>query len=56
MQTTGVIQMDGYLEPFRDAIKSRYSKAQKWIKDINANEGGLEKFSRVCETPLYSSV
>ncbi|KAF1833141.1 alpha-glucan branching enzyme [Decorospora gaudefroyi] len=43
---TGIIQLDGYLEPFRDALKSRFSKAQQWIKTINETEGSLEKFSR----------
>ena len=38
--------MDGYLEPFKDALKSRFSKAQKWIKTIEETEGGMEKFSR----------
>jgi 1,4-alpha-glucan branching enzyme len=42
----GIIQMDGYLEPFKDALKSRFSKAQKWIQTIEETEGGLEKFSR----------
>lgn len=52
---TGIIQMDGYLEPFRDAIKSRYAKAQQWIKDIDSTEGGLEKFSRVRRAPIIQS-
>lgn len=43
----GIIQLDGYLEPFKDSLKSRFSKAQKWIKTIDDTEGGLEKFSRV---------
>ncbi|CAN9367810.1 unnamed protein product [Alternaria alternata] len=43
---TGIIQMDGYLEPFKDALKSRFSKAQKWIQTIEETEGGLDKFSR----------
>ncbi len=43
----GIIQMDGYLEPFRDALKSRFSKAQQWVKTIDETEGGLEKFSKV---------
>jgi hypothetical protein len=43
----GIVQLDGYLEPFKDALKSRFSKAQKWIKTIDETEGGLEKFSRV---------
>jgi len=44
---TGIVQLDGYLEPFKDALKSRFSKAQQWIKAIDDTEGGLDKFSRV---------
>jgi hypothetical protein len=43
----GVIQLDPWLEPFKDSLKQRYAKAQNWIKTINETEGGLEKFSRV---------
>ncbi|MCJ1450311.1 alpha-1,4-glucan branching enzyme [Mycoblastus sanguinarius] len=43
---TGVVQLDPWLEPFTDALRSRYSHAQKWIKTINDTEGGLDKFSR----------
>lgn len=43
----GIVQLDPYLEPFSDALRSRFSKAQKWIKTIDETEGGLEKFSRV---------
>lgn len=43
----GVVQLDPWLSPFKDALRSRYSHAQKWIKTINDTEGGLEKFSRV---------
>ncbi|KAF1363940.1 alpha-glucan branching enzyme [Lizonia empirigonia] len=43
---TGIVQLDPYLEPFKDALKSRYAKAQQWIKTIQETEGGLEKFSR----------
>ena len=42
----GVIQLDPWLSPFKDALRSRYSHAQRWIKTINDTEGGLEKFSR----------
>lgn len=42
----GVVQLDPWLSPFKDALRRRYSKAQKWIKTINETEGGLEKFSR----------
>lgn len=45
-KSTGVVQLDPWLSPFKDALRSRYSHAQKWIKTINETEGGLEKFSR----------
>lgn len=48
----GVILLDPYLEPFRNALKSRYAKAQKWLNDIDKHEGGLEQFSRVSDAPL----
>jgi len=44
---TGIVKLDPYLEPFTGALKSRYTKAQQWIKTINDYEGGIEKFSRV---------
>ena len=44
--TAGVVQLDPWLSPFKKALQSRYSHAQKWIKTINDTEGGLEKFSR----------
>lgn len=43
---SGVIQLDPWLEPYRDALKHRFAKAQQWIKTINETEGGLDKFSR----------
>ncbi|CAK3854879.1 1,4-alpha-glucan-branching enzyme [Lecanosticta acicola] len=43
---TGVIQLDPWLEPYSAALRSRFSKAQNWIKTIEKNEGGLETFSR----------
>lgn len=43
----GVVQLDPWLAPFKEPLRHRYSKAQQWIKTINENEGGLEKFSRV---------
>ncbi|KAL8702510.1 MAG: hypothetical protein Q9201_004325 [Fulgogasparrea decipioides] len=43
---TGVVQLDPWLSPFKDALRSRYSHAQKWIKTINETEGGLDNFSR----------
>lgn len=46
----GVIKLDPWLEPFKDALKHRFAKAQKWIKTINETEGGLEKFSRGYES------
>lgn len=47
---TGVLQLDPWLEPFKDNLRSRYSKAQEWIQTLEKHEGGLEKFSRVCLT------
>ena len=42
----GVIKLDPWLEPFKDALRSRYSHAQKWIKTIDDTEGGLDNFSK----------
>ena len=44
-----MIKLDPWLEPFKDALRSRYSHAQKWIKTIDETEGGLEKFSKGTE-------
>lgn len=43
---TGVVQLDPWLAPFKDGLRSRFSKAQNWLKTINEAEGGLEQFSR----------
>lgn len=43
----GVVKLDPWLEPFSDALRSRFSKAQDWIHRINETEGGLAKFSQV---------
>lgn len=43
----GVIGLDPWLEPHRDVLKHRYQVVEKWAKDINENEGGLDKFSKV---------
>ncbi len=40
------MQLDPWLSPFKDALRHRFSKAQKWIKTIDETEGGLEKFAR----------
>ena len=42
----GVIKLDPWLEPFKDALRSRYSNAHHWIKTIDETEGGLENFSK----------
>lgn len=47
--STGVIQLDPWLSPFKDSLRKRYSKAQDWITAINKSEGGLDKFSRGTE-------
>ena len=46
----GVIKLDPWLEPFKDALRSRYSLARKWIKTIDETEGGLENFSKGTDT------
>jgi 1,4-alpha-glucan branching enzyme len=46
---TGVVKLDPWLEPFSDALRRRYSKAQDWIKAINDSEGGIDKFSKGTE-------
>lgn len=51
LTSSGVLQLDPWLEPYKDALKTRYSYAQQWIKKIDELEGGLEKFSRVCFAP-----
>ncbi|KAJ9193916.1 CAZyme family GH13 [Paecilomyces variotii] len=43
---TGVVQLDPWLEPYKEALRTRFSYAQKWIKAIEESEGGLEKFSK----------
>ncbi|KAK4505049.1 hypothetical protein PRZ48_003012 [Zasmidium cellare] len=43
---TGVVALDPWLEPYSASLRSRFSKAQNWLKTIEKTEGGLEKFSR----------
>ncbi|QPG93755.1 hypothetical protein C2857_002250 [Epichloe festucae Fl1] len=43
---TGVVKLDPWLEPFSEPLRRRYAKANEWISTIEANEGGLEKFTR----------
>ncbi len=45
--TSGVVTLDPWLGPYKDALRSRFSKTQTWIKTIEESEGGLDKFSRV---------
>ncbi|ODQ50166.1 1,4-alpha-glucan-branching enzyme [Saitoella complicata NRRL Y-17804] len=43
---TAITVIDPWLKPFTDSIRHRYDECQKWIKNIDQSEGGLEKFSR----------
>ena len=43
----GVIKLDPWLEPFREALQNRFNFVEGWIKTINETEGGLERFSKV---------
>lgn len=42
---TRIISLDPWLEPFADALKSRYALYRKWAGAIQDGEGGLEKFA-----------
>lgn len=46
---TGVVDLDPWLSPFKDALRSRFNKAHTWIADLDQHEGGLENFSRGTE-------
>ncbi|RGB34620.1 CBM Family 48/Glycoside Hydrolase Family 13 protein, partial [Rhizophagus diaphanus] len=37
--------IDPWLKPFAPAIKRRLESYKKWVKEINQNEGGYDKFS-----------
>lgn len=41
-----MVKSDPYLEPFQDSIQSRYDMTQKWIRNIEQNEGSLDNFSK----------
>ncbi|KAL4819508.1 1,4-alpha-glucan-branching enzyme [Aspergillus spinulosporus] len=43
---TGIIDLDPWLEPFREAIKRRFNYVESWIKTVDEVEGGLDKFSK----------
>ncbi|KAK2791474.1 alpha-1,4-glucan branching enzyme [Emmonsiellopsis sp. PD_33] len=43
---TGVIQLDPWLEPFRDALKSRFGHTADRIATIKETEGGLAEFAK----------
>ncbi|KAG9236137.1 alpha-glucan branching enzyme [Amylocarpus encephaloides] len=47
--SAGVVQLDPWLEPFKDSLRDRHRKVQRWMDVINQTEGGLEKFSRGTE-------
>ncbi|KAL4980266.1 1,4-alpha-glucan-branching enzyme [Aspergillus desertorum] len=43
---TGIIDLDPWLEPFREAIKRRFNYVESWIKTVDEAEGGLDEFSK----------
>ncbi|KAL2828567.1 1,4-alpha-glucan-branching enzyme [Aspergillus pseudoustus] len=43
---TGIIDLDPWLEPFREAIQRRYRYVESWVKTVDETEGGLDKFSK----------
>lgn len=46
LNSIGVVQLDPWLSPFKDALRARYSHAQKWMKTLDDTEGGLNNFSK----------
>ncbi|KAG5461603.1 MAG: glycoside hydrolase superfamily, partial [Olpidium bornovanus] len=46
---TGVVRIDPWLEPFRGAIRHRYSMYKEWLDRINKNDAGYDKFTRAYE-------
>lgn len=54
-ESSGIVQLDSWLEPFQDTLRRRFGKAQEWIKNINDHEGGLDRFSRVCASQWIAS-
>uniref|UniRef100_A0A1D1Y9U8 1,4-alpha-glucan branching enzyme n=1 Tax=Anthurium amnicola TaxID=1678845 RepID=A0A1D1Y9U8_9ARAE len=42
----GICKIDPWLKPFAPVIKRRFESFKKWEKEINKNEGGIDKFSR----------
>ncbi|KAJ3082157.1 alpha-1,4-glucan branching enzyme, partial [Rhizoclosmatium hyalinum] len=45
-----VISDDSYLSPFEGALIERQNNFAKWIKTIEASEGGIDKFTRGFES------
>ncbi|KAK9899171.1 glycoside hydrolase family 13 protein [Cystobasidium minutum MCA 4210] len=45
-----LVDADPWLEPFVPAINYRHSVYDKWLKDIQQSEGGLDKFSQGYKT------
>ncbi|KAJ2813146.1 alpha-1,4-glucan branching enzyme, partial [Coemansia furcata] len=43
---TDVIKSDGYLEDHRAYFGQRFAHFKRWVRDIELNEGGIDKFSR----------
>ncbi|KAJ2379817.1 alpha-1,4-glucan branching enzyme, partial [Coemansia sp. RSA 2559] len=43
---TDVIKSDGYLEPHHEYFRQRYAHFKRWVDVIDANEGGIDKFSQ----------
>jgi 1,4-alpha-glucan branching enzyme len=43
---TGVAVLDPWLEPFKDALKSRYALYEKYKKMIQESAGGYDNFSK----------
>lgn len=43
---TALINLDPWLEPFKDVLRKRYSNYRKWADNILLHEGGYDEFTR----------
>lgn len=46
LNTQGILQLDGYLEPFLPLIERRHKQFQQWKNTIFEHEGGYENFTK----------
>jgi 1,4-alpha-glucan branching enzyme len=45
-EEVGLSKIDPWLKPFVPVIRHRHETFKNWVKEIDKNEGGFDKFSR----------